>query len=98
MGGVKDYDPFAFVAFTIWAFFLIYIISTNSPVNPIGTNATITQQFSITYTNTKWILYLLLPMLPYMIMRFWHQADQEDTNNRSAGLHGLSGGIGFAKS
>lgn len=89
MGGVKDYDPFALVAFAIWAFFLYYILSTNSPVNPIGTNSTITQQFSTTYTNTKWILYLLVPMLPYLILRNWHHADTEEQNIRSGGLGGF---------
>jgi hypothetical protein len=89
MGGVKDYDPFAFVAFAIWGFFLYFILSTNSPINPIGTNSTLTNQFNITYTNTKWMLYLLIPMLPYLILRFWHQADTEGDNPSSGGLHGF---------
>jgi hypothetical protein len=90
MGGVKDYDPFAFIMFTIWAFFLYYIISTNSAINPVAGNATITQQFSITYTNTKWMLYLLTPMVPYLILRFWNQADKEGDSIKSGGFGGFS--------
>ena len=66
--GVVDGDPVAIILLIGMMFVLLFWLGQSGAINPIGSNSTVTSNYSTAFTNTKWLLWLLSPMALYIIV------------------------------
>lgn len=61
-------DPISMIVLILQAFILMLWLGTsNTAINPVAGNTTITTNYNSAFTNTEWVLWLLAPLSIYMI-------------------------------
>ena len=86
----KDVNPVNLIVLILQAFSLMFWLGTsNTSINPVAGNVSITNQYSSSFTNTEWILWLLAPLSIYMIATQGFHLGR-DEHHGSLGMEGSS--------
>ena len=77
--GVVHGDGVAIMLMVLWAMFLLYYVANGGPLSPINGATTAQTNFGTAYTNMKWFMYVLVPVVPYLMIKGWeHQNKKVD--------------------